>query len=184
MKLLPFRSLKPEKGEESCEHQVSRVLLESLDGLYSAAYRVIALADVAEDLVQDTAQKALRAAPKLKNDRNVRAWLFSILFNAIRDYKRRSRLRETEGLDIDPGQILGGSQSSLSWVTVRDVRQALLALSPAGRAVIILVDLEQFTIAEAAEILKLPAGTVASRLFRAHEQLRRLLTSYESRVSG
>lgn len=70
---------------------------------------------------------------------------------------------------------------SLAFATAEDVRRALSSLAPETRAIAILVDIEEFTIAEEAAILQIPPGTVASRLARARRQLRELLQAYESR---
>src|SRR2546425_3542871 len=88
LKILPFQpSADQRRGE-----LVYRVLLENLDALYSTAKRLTGRADLAEDLVHDTARKALEAIPALKDERNTRAWLFRILLNGIRDQARRKKL--------------------------------------------------------------------------------------------
>ena len=151
---------------------VRRVLLENLDSLYSTACRLTGRADLAEDLVQDTARKALKASPALKGERNVRGWLFTILVNTARDHLRRGSHPEGPEPDrrVDP--------QGLSLAAVQDVRRALAELSTEQRAVVVLVDIEEFTIAEAARMLNLPPGTVASRLARGREYLRGLLQAY------
>lgn len=176
MKLLPFQ---PRGSGESLEHAVGRLLLENLDRLYSTAHRLTGREDVAEDLVQETARKASRAMPSLKSERNLRAWLCTILVNAARDYFRRGEPEEEydpESEDLSSNLDLEG----VSLAAVQDVRSVLGRLTPPHRAVVILVDLEEFTISEAAQMLKLPPGTVASRLARAHRALRDLLRAYGS----
>ncbi len=88
MKILRFQP----PGEQHRAEGVYRVLLENLDTLYSTAKRLTGRADLAEDLVQETARRALEAIPALKDTRNTRAWLFRILLNAIRDQARRKKL--------------------------------------------------------------------------------------------
>ncbi len=183
MKLLSFQT-RPPAGDsrESLDHAVARVLLESLDHLYATAYRLIGRADAAEDLVQETAHKALRAAASLKDQRNLRAWLFTILVRALRDHVRRSQ--RWEKWDGQMGPVPPAPDvENVSLAAAQDVRSALDRLPPPQRAVVILVDLEEFTIAEAAQMLELPAGTVASRLARAHHALREMLQAYASRSS-
>ena len=182
MKLLPFQPRSSSGSGESSEHLVCRTLLENLDSLYSTAYRLTGRADVAEDVVQETARKALKASPALNNERNVRGWLFTILVNNARDRLRRSDAtedREAQSREPDAGPDL----ESLSLATAQDVRRALGRLAPAQRAVVQLVDVEEFTIAEAAKMLEIPPGTVASRLGRAHQQLRTWLRAYRSERS-
>lgn len=176
MKISPIRTGPPAGSDEL----VGRVLLASLNALYATAYRLTAAADVAEDMVQETAKKALKAAPLLKDERGARAWLFRILINTVRDHFRRRRVWE----DLEPGtEELDTSVDleSLARATAQDVRAALGQLKPASRVIVILVDIEEFTLAEAAEMLKVPIGTVASRLWRARAGLRELLAAYDSK---
>jgi DNA-directed RNA polymerase specialized sigma24 family protein len=91
----------------------------------------------------------LEAIPALKDDRNTRAWLFRILLNGIRDYLRSKKVWEEVEVDerlADPDMVSEG----IAIVTAEDVRRALASLAPAARAMAILVDIEDFTIAEAA----------------------------------
>lgn len=158
---------------------VYRIILQNLDALYSTAKRLTGRADLAEDFVQETARKALEAAPVLKDERNARAWLFRILLNGIRDHLRRKKLWvEVEATEESPDFSVTSQDIALA--TEEDVRRALSDLAPATRAVAILIDIEEFTIAEAAAILAIPPGTVASRLSRARRELRDLLKDYRS----
>ncbi len=183
MKLLPFQPGSSAEVGESLAHAVGRALLENLDRLYATAHRLTGRADVAEDLVQETARKALRAAPALKDRRNLRAWLFTILVNAARDHLRRDLPWGTDPGDPAEAAALNADPESIARIAAEDVRRAVAQLTPAHRAAVLLVDLEEFTIAEAAQMLKLPPGTVASRLARAHRALRDLLQAYAARSS-
>jgi len=154
-------------------------LLSNLDALYSAAYRITGRADLAEDLVQETVRKALEASPDLRDERKVRAWLMKILVNLTRDLFRERQ--KWEGLDAaeEEEQLQFHVESgSLVRAAVQDVRAAVGRLSPERRALVILVDVEEFTILDAADALKIPPGTAASRLARAHRQLREFLADY------
>jgi RNA polymerase sigma-70 factor (ECF subfamily) len=181
LKLLTFRPPSSERSPENCEHAVGRLLLENLDSLYSTAHRLTGRADLAEDLVQETARKALRAAAALADHRNIRAWLFTILVNAVRDHLRHSQ--RWEEIELSDEALPPPDLESLSLATSEDIRRALDRLTGAQRAVVILVDIEEFTISETAQMLKLPPGTVASRLARAHAVLRGFLRGYSSRPS-
>lgn len=183
MKVLRFQ---PPADQHRAEG-VYRVLLENLDALYGTAKRLTGRADLAEDLVQETARKALEAIPALRDERNTRAWLFRILLNGIRDQARRKKLWvevETDEEARDFSMISeGGISESVRGATAEDVRRALSSLPPETRSLAILIDIEEFTIAEAAAILQIPPGTAASRLSRARRQLRELLEAYRSRSS-
>jgi RNA polymerase sigma-70 factor, ECF subfamily len=177
LKVLPFQS---PPGGGSREQALCGVLLDSLDALYSTAHRLTGKADLAEDLVQETARKALEGSSALRDERNLRGWLFKILINSSQDRLRRNQLWEelnTESEEVEPDAGL----ESLAQATVQDVRSALSHLTPARRALVILVDLEEFTMVEAADMLKIPAGTAASRLARAHQELRDLLNAYRTK---
>src|SRR5260370_16152142 len=104
------------------EEPVYRALLENLDTLYSTARRLTGRTDLAEDLVQDTASKALQAIPTLRDDRNLRAWLFRILVNNLRDFLRRD---PDEPL-IEPDTL---TPTVVSRSATHDVRAALDGLS-------------------------------------------------------
>jgi RNA polymerase sigma-70 factor (ECF subfamily) len=178
LKVVPIQLEPPASREEL----VYRVLLANLDALYTTAHRIGGAADVAEDAVQETARKALKAAPFLKDDRSVRAWLFRILINALRDHFRLRRLWE----DLDPDAKEFEARVDLESVTratVHDVRAALKMLKPASKAMVVLIDIEGFTLAEAADMLAIPIGTAASRLARARAELRKLLSAYEANSS-
>ncbi len=179
LKVLPFQ---PPPGAGTREQALCAVLLANLNALYSTAHRLTGSADLAEDLVQDTARKALEGWSALRDERNLRGWLFKILINTSHDRLRRNQLWEeldtkSEGVETDTGL------ESLSRATVHDVRSALSHLTPARRAPVILVDLEEFTMVEAADMLRVPPGTVASRLARAHQELRGLLDAYRTKSS-
>ena len=174
--------LRPVPAVQFPNEAVHRVLLANLDALYGTAKRLTGRADVAEDLVQETARKALEATLALKDDRNTRAWLFRILLNGLRDYLRRKKLWTEVPLDEEVGDFALVSES-LASATAEDVRRALSNLAPEIRTLAILIDIEEFTIAESAAILQIPPGTAASRLLRSRRELRALLRSYQSRTS-
>ena len=178
MKILRFQPPADQHRAES----VYRVLLENLDALYRTAKRLTGRADLAEDLVQETARKALEAIPALKDERNTKAWLFRILLNGIRDQARRKKLwAEVEADERTPD--LNVIPDSVEGFAAEDIRRALSSLTPEIRSLAILIDIEEFTIAEAAAMLRIPPGTAASRLSRARRELRELLRAYQCRSS-
>jgi RNA polymerase sigma-70 factor (ECF subfamily) len=177
VKILPFRP----GGNPNQKQVVYCALLSNLDALYSAACRITGRADVAEDLVQETARKALEASPELRDERKVRGWLMKILVNLTRDsFRERQKWEGLEATEEEPFEF-GVEPGNLQLSAVHDVRTAIERLAPERRALVILVDLEEFTILEAADALKIPPGTAASRLARAHAQLRDALADYRRR---
>jgi RNA polymerase sigma-70 factor, ECF subfamily len=126
----------------------------------------------ADDLVQDTLERALAKLELWRPRTDLRAWLFTLMHNLFVNRVRAGRPRETaldEAMDVPVG---GGQMEAMA---ARDIRTALARLPDEQRAVVLLVGLEQFGYAEAARILGIPQGTVMSRLSRARERLRQLL---------
>ncbi|MCI0418497.1 MAG: RNA polymerase sigma factor [Acidobacteria bacterium] len=180
MKLLRFPpgfTSRPSEAGKS-KDLVSRLLLENLSSLYSLAYRLCGERGLAEDFVQDTVRKALEGAPALRHRQHLRAWLFKILTNVARDHLRRSDNWDESNLAEHFART--PAISVLSEATTHDVRNALSQLSSMQRAIILLVDMEDFTLAEAAEMLQIPLGTAASRMARARKELQQRLAAYRS----
>ncbi len=125
----------------------------------------------ADDLVQDTLERALRKFSLWKEGTNLRAWLFSVMHNL---YVNQVRSRqETTPVDDDLDLPVGGRQEE--GLKIRDLSASLLALPLEQREVLLLVGLENLSYEEVAQTLGIPLGTVMSRLSRGRERLRRLL---------
>jgi RNA polymerase sigma-70 factor, ECF subfamily len=166
--------------------------LEFLDSLYGAALRLTRNADRAQDLVQDTYLKAIRAQRSFTQGTNLKAWLYTILQNTWRNRKRdgaRSRIEfdsevvERSGRLRPSGYGEPGSrdfetpESLLMRDTLNaDLQAALDGLSEAFREVVWLRDVDELTYQEIADVLDIPIGTVMSRLSRGRRQLYEALT--------
>lgn len=142
--------------------------------LYRLAYSWCHDPALADDLVQDALYKALKSAGQLRDITVLEGWLFKILANCWRDHFRRRRdIQDIEDMDELP--FTGGcnpedlrSQSELA----ARVRKAVAGLPLGQRQVLTLIDLEDASYSEAAEILNIPVGTVMSRLCRARAALK------------
>ena len=124
----------------------------------------------ADDLVQDTLERAMLKWSLWQPGSNLRAWLLSVMHNLYLNHSRDARLDDAS-ICIDDVPEAGYEP----WAQVGerlDMQQALLKLPPASRAVLLVVTVEEHSYAEAAQILDIPIGTVMSRLHRAREQLR------------
>lgn len=131
--------------------------------------------NAADDLVQDTLERAITRFHLWRRGSDLRAWLFTIMHNLYVN-QARSRARYREMLEGDTsGETLRGQDPE--WLELRDLASALKSVPDEQRAVLLLVGLEQFTYDEAARILDIPIGTVMSRLSRGRERLRVLLGS-------
>ncbi len=128
----------------------------------------------AEDLVQITAEKAMRAKKSPTQDSEYRKWLFRILRNAFIDLYRKSR--QLEGtIALDDTHTITATSADL--VDVLSVKQGLQKLNLEYREVIYLVDIIGFSYSEAADVLHIPIGTVMSRLSRSRKALLALLST-------
>ncbi|MBN8506210.1 MAG: RNA polymerase sigma factor [Burkholderiales bacterium] len=149
-------------------------LLEHVPALRRYARLLTGDAARADDLVQDTLERAHRKGA-LWREGSMRSWLLTLMHNLHLNQRRDQRLEVQVADDAteaahDPTPRLG----------VRlDLVQALERLSPQTRAVLLLVTVEEYSYAEAAAILDVPIGTVMSRLHRAREQLRHWMTEPE-----
>ena len=163
--------------------------LSHLDALYNLARWLARDPTEAEDLVQETYLRAIRAAHQFQPGTNLRAWLFQILRNTFfTRYKRKGR--EPEVMDPEvldrmstlegPTGVenrLAGPQDGTAGL---DLTAALKRLPEAYRSVVLLADVEDFSMGEIARIMDCPVGTVKSRLFRARAILKELLRDYVS----
>lgn len=149
-----------------------RDLIEHLPRLRRYARALTGDRSRADDLVQDTLARALDKLDLWQPGSDLRAWLFTLMHNLFVNQLRSNRLPETaldEALDTP---VSGGQLEALA---VRDIHEALARLPAEQREVLLLVGLEQFGYAEAAQVLGVPTGTVMSRLSRARERMRRML---------
>jgi RNA polymerase sigma-70 factor (ECF subfamily) len=127
----------------------------------------------ADDLIQDTLERALARLDQWREGDSPRKWLFSILHNLHVDGLRRTSRRpphvglESVGVDQSSPAADGASR--------RDLDRALQLLSGEQRQVVLLVGLEGLSYAETAEVLEIPVDTVMSRLARGRDRLRALM---------
>ena len=162
--------------------------MEFLDSLYGAALRLTRNADRAQDLVQDTYLKAIRARRSFADGTNLKAWLYTILHNTWRNRQRdgaRSRVefdsevveRSAEGGRRRPRARHETPESLLLRDTLNaDLQAALDGLAETFREVVWLRDVDELTYQEIADVLDIPIGTVMSRLSRGRKQLYEALT--------
>src|SRR4051794_32186823 len=154
-----------------------------LKDLYRTAMRMTGDAGRAQDAVQETYLQAWKSFSRFETGTNCRAWLYKILFHCVNHQRRKwfrfPLLKETE-------EFL---EANLTYeapvpehLTDEEVLAALDAIPPDYRAVVLLVDVEEFPYKEAAGILSVPIGTVMSRLSRGRrllrEQLAKVAQSY------
>lgn len=132
----------------------------------------------ADDLVQDTLERAYVKWHLFKPGTNLRPWLFSIMHNVfvneMRLLKHRATMRSVDD-DMVNAMVASTPASQENYVQACETLAAVGRLPPELREVLVLVSVEEFSYAETAKILDIPLGTVISRLFRARTQLRILI---------
>jgi RNA polymerase sigma-70 factor (ECF subfamily) len=141
--------------------------------LFGRALRMSRSPHLAEDLVQDTIERAIRFESHYQPGTNLRAWVYQILFSVFVTRCRRLR-RERNAMGVL-------STDPCAWTAVEDVKEmaglspamvrALDALPRSFRDAVVLVDLEEMAYKDAAKQLGVPVGTVMSRLHRGRKAL-------------
>jgi RNA polymerase sigma-70 factor (ECF subfamily) len=159
--------------------------LQHLGPLLGIANRLTRNPAEAEDLVQDTIVKAIRARDQFQAGTNMRAWLLRILTNTFINRYRRGGLERAvlEGPDADP--LADGWVSTATMESMRDpealalrgvveaeIRSALEQLPEEFRLAVLLADVEELSYREISEIMGCPIGTVMSRLHRGRRLLK------------
>lgn len=128
-------------------------------------------ADLADDLVQDCLERAISRRGLFRPTGPVRAWLFTILLNLHRN-ARRSSHRRGETVDIDTVPEASTPAPQPGHIALAEMARAIDILPLEQKEALLLVALEGLPYAEAAAILKIPLGTLMSRLGRARATLR------------
>jgi RNA polymerase sigma-70 factor (ECF subfamily) len=158
--------------------------------MFNIAYRVIGNYDEAGEVVQDAFISAYKNIKGFKGEARFATWLYAICLNHARNRVKRLKTRQyREGRSLDDpiqtpdGEIAtdppSGEPSALDRLEARDVQQkvqgCINALDAEFKEVIVLRDIQGFSYEEISAMLKVPVGTVKSRLFRAREAMRACL---------
>ena len=167
-------------------------LPECRDGLYSYALVLSRNQAEAEELVQETCFRALRAKERLRPDSNVKSWLFTILrniwLNQLRQRKTAHDMVELDASEHVANRAVDSSRDPyaayVSDLEGEQVRNAIEQLALEFREVILLREYGGLSYDEIAEMLQCPVGTVMSRLARARSKLRDLLLATAVGWSG
>jgi RNA polymerase sigma-70 factor (ECF subfamily) len=179
------------KQRESNTAEFNQAALLHLDALYGFAMSLTRNQTEAEDLVQETYLRAVRAFGQLMPDSNLKSWMFAIMRNVWLNQLRHARVgpsfieldseeEESSGLRDEAAQ--SPYEVYVSKLEREEVRAAIANLPLVYREVVLLRDIEGFSYQEIATILECPAGTVMSRLGRAREKLRLLLGQWQTQI--
>jgi RNA polymerase sigma-70 factor, ECF subfamily len=154
------------------------------DRLWAVALRTLGDPEEAADALQDALLSAFRASrtAAYRGDAAVTTWLHRIVVNACLDRVRRARARPVIGLPDEVLPAPGDPYADRD--TVLAVHEALATLPVDQRAALVLVDLQGWSVEEAARILGVPSGTVKSRCARGRARLLPLLAPERNRPAG
>jgi len=130
----------------------------------------------ADDLVQDTVERALSRSMLFRRESRLDAWLLTIMHNIFVSQMRQAAAQPSLASLEDISHYPASAATQEDRLALRDIERALARLPLEQREVIRLVGLEEFSYEEAAKILGIPVGTLMSRLSRARERLRSLLS--------
>lgn len=157
------------------------------DRMWAVALRTTGNAEEAADAVQEAMVKAFRSAERFRGDSAVTTWLHRIVVNACLDLLRRKKARPSVPLeDHDRAGALADAPTTDPAVQRErqlDVLTALQELPDDQRAAVVLVDMEGYSVAEAAEVLDCAPGTVKSRCSRGRDRLAPLLSAWGNRTA-
>jgi RNA polymerase sigma-70 factor (ECF subfamily) len=161
--------------EKRKRHQkLTRELCANRNRFYKLAYSWTSDPMLADDLVQESMQKAFMSFDSLKEDAKLNAWTCRIMLNCYRDWLRRQK----DTVNVDDYEFADDQDPARSFSqddTSAMVRHCISKLNDKHRNVVTLVDLMELSYDEVAQALEIPIGTVMSRLSRARTQLRSLL---------
>jgi RNA polymerase sigma-70 factor (ECF subfamily) len=171
-----------QRGEAEARERLARRCRRSA---YLLALHLLGDPDRARDVAQEAMVRFFRSLGRLDSSRPVRPWLFRVVRNQVNDLWRRGRMRRTEALDGRAGDLAGElkdpsgdpEESAQRHELRRRLWQALAALPTAKREIMVLRDYHDLSYAEIAAVLRIPVGTVMSRLHAARKALREALGS-------
>ncbi|WP_293937131.1 RNA polymerase sigma factor [Iodobacter sp.] len=155
-------------------------LLNMLPRLRRYARALVRHKEEADDLVQDTLERAWLKSSLWRGVADMRGWLFSIMHNLHADGVRLPRIHTVELDDNTPEIPIAARQGEQ--LAMRDLQAALNQLPDEQREVLLLVALEEMAYADIAKTLNIPIGTVMSRLSRGRERLRIVLEAQDKPV--
>lgn len=184
-----FRGITPQSGPGDDDALLRRAGAGDLDavaalvrryqrGLYLAAVQIAGQDADARDIVQEVFLRVCRGAAGYRAEASVRSWLYRIAVNLALDTVRRRRDIPVASADLPPAPLDPGPEVEVERrELMRSVRRAVADLPPHYRAVVLLREFHDLSYEEIAAVLRIPVGTVRSRLHQARARLRAALDS-------
>lgn len=155
---------------DSTSDLVRQAFSSHLDSIYRYCHRMTGRREEAEDLAQETFVAALTLSHSVRDEEEMKAWLFGIAHNKVRHHLRRRKLETLLKLKI---------KNEPEFSAAMAVQELILDLPRHQREAFLLVKVEGFTSQEAAGILKVPEGTVKHRVFSAVKKLQENILAVE-----
>jgi RNA polymerase sigma-70 factor (ECF subfamily) len=155
--------------------------------LFHRAYRLTGDVDEAEDLVQEACIRAHAALDELVGMNNPTGWLHTVLYHLFVDSRRRDqRLRSVDRGEAEFPEVAcakpGPSEQMEIDLLHRRLRRVMRVLSPIEQALLVMREVEGYSLSEIAAIVELPVTTVRPRLHRAREKLGRLMRPQQPEI--
>ena len=179
--------LRPADAESRIREDFDREAWPHFREISRAALRLTRRPAEAEDLASEVFLQAWKSFGKFERGTNCRAWLYRILWN-VNQQRSRKRVPFTLGAEGEAllAETLAAEEPTPTEIKDEDVAGALDAISPEHKQILLLSDVEEFTYKEIAAILRVPIGTVMSRLSRARAALREKVrgTAAATNVAG
>jgi RNA polymerase sigma factor (sigma-70 family) len=144
--------------------------------LWSFVRRLVGNDDAAREIVQDAWVRVIRGIPQLREGSKLRAWLFGIARRTVMDRLRQEYARSLI-VDVDVDDLAANASSLEDAENLDELERALIDLPIVEREVLTLFYLQKLSLNEVADALKVPVGTIKSRLFRAKRLLRQAMTA-------
>jgi len=158
----------------------SHQILDHIPRLRRYARALLGDRYAADDLVQDTLERAWNKFHLWRPGSDLRAWLFAIMHNVFVNQVRSKRSEIEKTMEELPVFAVRATQSDS--LEIADVERSLRELPDEQREVLLLVAIEEMTYDEVSRALAIPIGTVMSRLSRARERMRRLIAGAQPAV--
>ena len=157
--------------------QFKRYLDENWQRLYRLAYAWCHDPQLASDIVQETLSRTFKQHYQFENDKAINVWMYKVMSRVWFDHYRKQR--DFVDIDDEPLQSESNTEEEQSRHEVLShIQHAMSQLKVDHRQIVTLIDIEECSYSEVAEILSIPVGTVMSRLNRARHQLRELLQEH------
>ncbi|WP_114945241.1 sigma-70 family RNA polymerase sigma factor [Microvirga calopogonii] len=159
--------------------EIASLLEPQIPGLRRYAWALLRDGEAADDLVQDTLERAISRWHQ-RRDGDLRAWLFAIQRNLFINSLRRRKAQGTRVAEDVLNDVQAPGTSPEGHAGLHDVLRGLDALPEEQRSILLLVGVEDLSYEQAAQALDIPLGTVMSRLSRARAHLREFMENGRS----